>query len=61
MNAFEHRLWNAKSKVAPFVARSSVSNYKHTRLILEKLANLISAQIPHLSDFRNGVMPLDVH
>ena len=35
--------------------------HKHTGLILEKLANFISTQIPHFGDFRNGIMPLDVH
>jgi hypothetical protein len=43
------------------MARTPLSDHKHTRLILEKFTNLITAQIPHLSDFRNGVVPLDMH
>jgi hypothetical protein len=43
------------------MARTSLPDHKHTRLILEKFTNLITAQIPHLSDFRNGVVPLDMH
>jgi len=43
------------------MARTLLSDHKHTRLILEKFTNLITAQIPHLSDFRNGVVPLDMH
>jgi hypothetical protein len=43
------------------MAWTSFSKHKHTRLILEKFTNLINAQIPHLSDFRNGVVPLDMH
>jgi len=61
MNTFEHRVRNPQRNIAPLVARTSFSNHKHTRLILEKFANFISAQIPHLSDFRNGVVPLDMH
>jgi len=61
MNPFEHRVRNSQRNIASFVARTLFSDHKHTRLILEKLANLISTQIPHLSDFRNGVVPLDMH
>jgi hypothetical protein len=37
------------------------SDHENTRLIFKKLTNLIGAQIPHLSDFRNGIVPLDMH
>jgi len=61
MNAFDHSLRNAQGDIPSLMARTPLSYHKHTRLILEKLTNLISAQIPHLSDFRNGVVPLDMH
>ncbi len=61
MNAFEHSLRNAQRNVPSLVAWTPLSDYKHARLILEKFTNLITAQIPHLSDFRNGVVPLDMH
>jgi hypothetical protein len=61
MNAFEHSLRNAQRDIPSLMARTPLSDHKHTRLILEKLTNLVSAQIPHLSDFRNGVVPLDMH
>src|SRR5437588_5637865 len=57
MDPFEHSLRNAKCDVASLVAWTPFSDHKHARLVLEKLTNLISAQIPHLSDFRNGVVP----
>src|SRR6266849_1176367 len=57
MNAFEHSLRNAQRNIASLVAWAPFSDHKHARLVLEKLTNLISAQIPHLSDFRNGVVP----
>jgi hypothetical protein len=61
MKAFEYRLRNTQRDVPSFVARTSFSNHKHTWLILEKLTDFIGAQIPHLSDFRNGIVPLDMH
>ncbi|MGB7025576.1 MAG: hypothetical protein WBD73_17440 [Candidatus Acidiferrales bacterium] len=61
MNAFEHSLRNPQRNVPSLMARTPLTYDKHTRLILEKLTNLVSAQIPHLSDFRNGVVPLDMH
>jgi len=57
MDPFEYGLRNAKCDVASLVAWTPLSDHKHARLVLEKLTNLISAQIPHLSDFRNGVVP----
>jgi len=61
MNSFEHRLRNAQRNVPPLVAWTPFSDHENTRLIFKKLTNLISAQIPHLSDFRNGVVPFDMH
>jgi hypothetical protein len=61
MNAFEHFLRNSQRDVPPLVAWTPVADHKHTRLILEKFTNLINTQIPQLSDFRNGIVPLDVH
>jgi hypothetical protein len=61
MNAFEHLLRNPQRDVPSLVTRTPLSYDKHTRLILEKFTNLISTQIPQLGDFRNGIMPLDVH
>jgi len=61
MNSFEHSLRNAQRNVPPLVAWTPFSDHENTRLIFKKLTNLISAQIPHLSDFRNGVVPFDMH
>src|SRR5271157_1888935 len=61
MDPFEHGLRNAQRDVASFVAWTSLSEQQHARLVLEDVTNLINAQIPHFGDFRNGVMPLDVH
>jgi hypothetical protein len=61
MNAFEHRMRNPHRNVPSLVARTSLTDHEHTRLILKKFTNLISAQIPHLSDFRNGIVPFDMH
>ena len=61
MNAFKHGVRNPQRNIASLVARTLFSDHKHTRLILENFADLISTQIPHLSDFRNGVVPLDMH
>src|SRR5260370_39641296 len=59
MNAFEHSLRNAQRNIPSLVAWTPFSDHKDARLILEKSTNLISAQIPHLSDFRNGIVPFD--
>src|ERR1700682_1107930 len=58
MNPFEHGLRNAQRNIPSLVPRTALTYNKHARLILEKFTNLISAQIPHLSDFRNGVVAL---
>ena len=61
VNAFEHGARNPQRNIPSLVARTSFSEDKHTRLILEKFANFVRTQVPHFGDFRNGVVPLDVH
>jgi len=61
MNTFDHSLRNPQRNIPSLVAWTPFSDHKHTRLILKKFTDLISAQIPHLSDFRNGIMPFDMH
>src|SRR5439155_26255987 len=61
VNAFDDRLRNAQSKIAPLAARIRFTNHKHASFTLEKLTDFIRAQVPHFGDFRNGIMPLDVH
>jgi hypothetical protein len=61
MNALENRLRNAQRKVAPLAPWIRFTNHKDARLMFEQLANFIGTQIPHFGDFRNGIMPLDVH
>ncbi|MHB8525004.1 MAG: hypothetical protein ACYDD2_02455 [Candidatus Acidiferrales bacterium] len=61
MNSFDYSLRNAQRDVPPLVAWTPFSDHKHTRLILEKLTHFISTEIPHFGDFRNGIVPLDVH
>jgi len=61
VNAFDDRLRNAQSKITPLAARIRFTNHKHTNFTLEKLTDFIRAQVPHFGDFRNGIMPLDVH
>lgn len=60
MNAFEHGARNPQRNIPPLVARTSFSEHKHTRLILEEFANFVRTQVPHFGDFRNGVVPLSV-
>ena len=60
MNAFEHGAGNSQRNIPPLIAGTSISQHKHTRLILEKLANFVRTQVPHFGDFRNGVVPLGV-
>jgi len=50
-----------KLESAPLAARIRFPNHKHASLTLEKLTDFIRAQVPHFGDFRNGIMPLDVH
>jgi hypothetical protein len=61
MDPLKHSLGNAQCDVPSLVAWTPLSDHKHTRLVLEKLTNFISAQVPHFGDFRNGIVPLDVH
>src|SRR5258708_23382031 len=58
VDSLQDRLWNAKSEIAPFVARVPVSDHEHTRLMLEKLADLIWAYVPHLRDLDDRVVTL---
>src|SRR5207248_6577630 len=57
MHPFERSLRNAQGSIPSLVPRTALTYNKHAGLILEKFTNLISAQIPHLRDFRNGVVP----
>jgi len=43
------------------MARMLFSDDEHTWLELKEFTNFIDTQVPHLGDFRNGVMPLGVH
>src|ERR1700723_2693248 len=61
MNAFEHFLRNSQRDVPPLGAWTPLADHKHVGLIFEKFTNLISTQIPQLGDFRNGIVPFDVH
>jgi len=61
VNTFEHSLRNAQRDVPSLVALTPLSDHKHTRLVFKKLTDFITAQVPHFGDFRNGIMPLDVH
>jgi hypothetical protein len=61
VDAFEHFLRDAQRDVPSLVAWTPLSDDKHARLVLEKLTNFISTQVPQFGDFRNGIMPLDVH
>src|SRR5260221_7743541 len=61
MDPFEHSLRNAQCDVPSLAVRTPFSDNKHARLVLEKLTNFIRTQVPHFGDFRNGIMPLDVH
>ena len=61
MNSFDHSLRNAQRDIPSLVPWTPIADHKHTGLILEKFTNFISTQIPHFGDFRNGIVPLDVH
>jgi hypothetical protein len=61
MDPFQHGLGNPQCDIPSLVAWAPLSKHKHTWFFLEKLANFIRAQVPHFGDFRNGIMPLDVH
>jgi hypothetical protein len=61
MNPFEYRLRDAQRYVPPLVPRTPFPYHKHAWFVLEKRTNFISAQAPHFGDFRNGIMPLDMH
>src|SRR5258708_14561689 len=61
MYSFQHGLGNPQCHIPSLVAWAPLSKHKHTWFFLEKLANFIRAQVPHFGDFRNRIMPLDVH
>jgi hypothetical protein len=60
MNTFHHGVRNPQRNISPLVTRTSISEHKDTRLILEEFANFIGTQVPHFGDFRNGIVPLGV-
>jgi len=60
MNTFHHGVGNPQRNIPPLVTRTSISERKDTRFILEEFANLIGTQVPHFGDFRNGIVPLGV-
>src|SRR5712664_4678337 len=61
MDPFEHSLRNTQRHVPSLAAWTPFSDHEHARFVLEKLTDFIRAQVPHFGDFRNGIMPLDVH
>src|SRR6266513_1141779 len=61
MHPFENSLRNAQGNIPSLVPRTALTYNKHAGLILEKFTNLISAQIPHFSDFRDGVVSFGGH
>jgi len=58
VNSLQHRLRDAKREIAPFVARVTLPNHKHTRLMLEEFANFIRAEVPHLCYLDDRVVTL---
>src|SRR6266851_4395540 len=61
MDPFQHGPGNPQCDIPSLVAWAPLSKHKHTWFFFEKLANFIRAQVPHFGDFRNGIMPFDVH
>src|SRR5229473_2754963 len=61
MNPFDHSLRDAQCDIPSLVPWTPFADHKHSRFTLKKFTNLINAQIPHFGDFRNGIVPLDVH
>ena len=59
MNPLDDRLWDAQGNVPPLTARVSFSDHKDTWLVFKKITNLVGTQIPHLSNFHNGIVPSD--
>lgn len=59
MNTFNHRVRYSQGDVPAFVSRISFPYDNHAWLVLEEIPDLVCAQIPHLSNFSNGVVPLD--
>jgi hypothetical protein len=60
MDAFENRLRDSQGDVSSLVATAPFSNYKHAGLVFEKLTNLVGTQVPHLSNFGNGIVSFSV-
>jgi hypothetical protein len=59
--AFNDGLWDAQRNIPSFMTSVLFPDNEHTGLFPKKFTNLIDAQVPHLGDFRNGIMPLGVH
>ncbi len=59
MNTLNHRVGDSQRDVPAFVPRISFPKDDHAWLILEKVADLVCAQIPHLGDLGNSVMPFN--
>ena len=60
MNSFKDCLRNAQRDVPSLVVWTALSDRKHTGLILEQLANLVGAQVPHFSDFSDSIVSFSV-
>jgi hypothetical protein len=61
MHPFEHRLRNSQRNIASLVAGTAFSEHKHTRFILEKLANFVCTQVPHFRDFPDSIMSFSMN
>jgi hypothetical protein len=61
MNPFEHRVRNPQRNIPPLVAGTAFSEHKHTRFILEKLANLSVLRFHIFRDFPNSIMSFSVN
>jgi hypothetical protein len=58
MNPFDNILRYAQGDV-PSLARSSPSDNQDAGFMLKNIANFVGAQIPHSSNFSDGIMSFD--
>jgi hypothetical protein len=56
MNPFDDRLWNPQSDVLTLAGVSSCE-HKNPWLVFKKITNFVGAQVPHLGNLSNRIMP----
>jgi hypothetical protein len=58
VNSLQDGLWDPKRQIAPLVAWVAIPDDEHIRFVLEDLADLVRAKVPHLRNLSDRIVTL---